>query len=128
MEQQIPFSAGSYLVESAFLVTPAGRAISLADATIEVFQSGAGTRQMQGKAFVLNIMMVELMEDEDRIDLLLDLGHGFRYLLKEPKVNAGKVFHPTTRSILRFSPTGPLIPVSDQDYSEQIKQLQLLES
>jgi hypothetical protein len=119
VQQQIPFTEGSYLVEQAFLVTPTHRAVPLSDATIEVFKDLQGVTQMHGKAFVLNIVMVELMEDEDRIDILLDLGPGFRYRLRDPKVRAGKVFQPNTRSMLRFAPHGPLEMLSDTEFDRE---------
>jgi len=127
VRQIIPFKEGSYLVESALLVTPNQRAVALAETVVEVFNDGLGTRQMQGKALVRNALVVELMEDEEHCDLLLDFGPGFRYRLHQPKVNAGKVFHPATRSTLRFAPDGPLEALNDAEFERQTALLHWVE-
>ncbi len=123
MEHHIPFAEGSYLVERAHLVTPSQKAVSLRDTTLEVFQDETGNRQLHGKGFVQNVLLVQLLEDEERFDLLLDLGEGFKYLLENPVLHSGKMFQPNTESILRFSPGETLRPLTEDQYRHRLSGL-----
>ena len=71
---------------------------------------------MQGRALVANARIVELLEDDDRIDLLIDLGGGFRYLLAAPDLRAGKVFAPDVKSTVQFVATEPLQKLTEIEY------------
>jgi len=126
MDHAIPFAEGSYIVDQAFLVTPDNNAVYLYDAFIDVFSDPRGRRLMQGQAFVRNTSVVQLLEKEDRMDLLLNLGVGFKYLLKHPTIQAGKVFDPSVHSILRFAPTTAIIELSEQEYASRCDKLTIL--
>ncbi len=116
MSVEVPFAEGSYIIEKGYLVTPRYRAVELTDGILEVQKDPRGVRVLHGRAFVLNRLMVALLEEETDLDLLLDLGEGFRYWLRNPNIQAGKVFETRTRSLLHFSPTRPLEPISDGNY------------
>lgn len=123
MEQWIPFAEGEYLVEDAFLAAPDNTALGLEKALIEVFQDAGGQRRLRGRARVRPYYMVQLMEENDAIDLILDLGGEFKYRLPRPTLRSGKVFSPDVKAVLQFSPTVPWAPLSGETYGEMKRQL-----
>jgi len=124
MPDWVPFAEGTYIIERAYLITPLERAVELTDGYLEVVKDPLGDRVMHGRALVRNAAMVSLLEDEETFDLLLDLGEGFRYRLVQPVLQAGKVFEPATRSLIHFSPTGPLQVLADEDFERLRARLQ----
>lgn len=118
MPHPIPFKEGAYLIDRAYLVTPLKRSVSLAEGVLEVYRDSTGEKHLRGQAFVNNALMVALLEDEESLDLLMDLGPGFRYRLPRPLLQAGKVFEPRTWSIVHFAPSQDLVPLTDPDYEK----------
>jgi hypothetical protein len=90
MTQWIPFAEGEYLVDQAYLLTSDNSAAALENVIIEVYSDRQGKRHLKGHCRVRNMLMIELLEDNDDLDLLLDFGDEFKYLLKAPDLNAGK--------------------------------------
>ncbi len=123
MKNWIPFVDGEYLVEQAYLVAPDHKAVALEHAVIEVVSDQRGQRRLRGYGRVLNKHMIELLEDYDELDLLLDLGDEFKYRLREPDIQAGKVFAAHARSTLRFSPQSPWEQISQSDYESLMRRL-----
>jgi len=117
MDKSVPFAEGSYIVERAILIAPDGSGVALKDALIEVFSDPNGNRVMQGRGFVRNLALVKLLETQERVDLLLDLGEGFKYLLERPTIQAGKVFEPKVESVLHFAPASPIIRLSEEEFN-----------
>ncbi len=116
MAHWISLEEGKYLVESAFLLAADRSAVTLDDALLEVYLTGARERRLRGSAMVMNILMVQLLEDNDELDLLLNLGDGFHYLLREPLLRAGKVFAPDVKSLLQFIAQGPSQKLGGEEY------------
>ncbi len=104
LDHGIPFEEGEYLVEQAFLVAPDHSAILLENAVIRVTEGPAGRRRINGWARIRNVLLVDMMDDHDRIDLILDLGGEFKYLMRDPELKSGKVFSPHVKSTIQFSP------------------------
>ena len=127
MTYRIPFKEGSYIIDDAYFVTPRKRSVQLVEGILEVYRDGAGTKHLRGRAFVNNSLMVALLEDEDSLDLVLDLGPGFRYRLPQPLIQAGKVFEPRTWSIVHFAPSKDLLTVPDPDYDALLLSLHVLQ-
>jgi len=125
MDLVIPFREGSYWVERAFLAAPDDRAAEVEEAVIDVYLDPRGNRRMNGRGFVRNVLVVEILEDHDELDLLLDLGPQFRYLLRAPRFQAGKVFEPATRSLLRFAPTASPEPLSEREFAGLLERLRV---
>ena len=123
MKQWIPFGEGEYWVEQAFLVGPDDSAIMLEDPSIKVYTDSAGMRQMNGRCFVQTYLVVELLEENDRLDLLLNLGGEYKYLCKEPLLHAGKVFTPKVKASLQFTPSSPWTPLAEDDYEVRVARL-----
>lgn len=123
MIPSIPFREGTYLIEAAYLITPLKRTLELTEGILEVYKDARGTKHLRGRAFVHNTLMVALLEEEESLDLILDLGLGFRYRIPEPRLQAGKVFAPRTRSIIHFAPSTALVPLGDGDYEALLSTL-----
>ena len=128
IENWIPFVDGEYAVEQAYLVAPDHRAVTLEDTVIEIVSDRRGQRRLRGHARVINNRMIELLDDHDELDVVLDLGDEFTYRLKSPNIQAGKVFAPNTRSMLRFSPKNPWEQLSLNDYDRLTSGLKLIDS
>ena len=127
MTHWISIEEGTYEAEGAFLVTPDHSAVTLDDVLLEVYMDGAQQRRLRGSAMVVNLLMVELLEDNDRIDLLLDLGGEFQYLLQEPLLRAGKVFAPDVKSLLQFVAQNPSQKLVGDQYQAIRSRLVLLD-
>lgn len=126
MNNWIPFAEGEYLVELALLVAGDGGAVSVEDVIVEVYSDQRGQRYLRGRGRVRNILMVELLEDSDDLDLLLDFGEEFKFLLKGPKLQAGKVFAPDVKSVLQFFPKNPWHPVSQSEFEDTLAKLRIV--
>lgn len=126
MENWIPLAEGEYLVEQALLVAANASAVAVDDVVVEVYADQRGQRYLKGRGRVRNILMVELLEDSDDLDLLLDFGDEFKFLLKEPILKAGKVFSPDVRSVLQFFPQTPWRQVPQTEFDNLMSCLRLL--
>ena len=117
MNNWIPFAEGEYLVERALLVADDLSAMTVEDAIVEIYSDRKGLRYLNGRGRIRNILMVELLEDSDDLDLLLDFGEEFKYMLKDPNLQAGKVFSPEAKSVLQFTPRNPWrqLPLTEFD-------------
>lgn len=126
MENWIPLGEGEYLVEQALLVAANESAVAVDDVVVEVYADQRGQSYLKGRGRVRNILMVELLEDSDDLDLLLDFGDEFKFLLKEPILKAGKVFSPDVRSVLQFFPQTPWRQVPQTEFDNLMSCLRLL--
>ena len=126
MNNWIPFSDGEYLVEQALLIGAEDQAVSVENVIVEVYSDQRGQRYLRGRGRVRNILMVELLEDSDDLDLLLDFGEEFKFLLKEPNLQAGKVFSPDVRSALQFTPQIPWRQIQQTEFGEMLSGLHIL--
>ena len=122
----IPFSDGEYLVEQALLLAGQERAVSVEGVIVEVYSDQRGQRYLRGRGRVHNILMVELLEDSDDLDLLLDFGEEFKFLLKEPNLQVGKVFSPDVKSALQFTPKIPWRQIQQTEFREILSRLHIL--
>lgn len=128
MDDWIPFEEGKYLVEQAFLVTPENEAVALGNPYIEVFTGRSGKKMMNGGCLVLNVLMIELLEDHDDLDIILDLGGEFKYLLRAPDIQGGKVFSPDVKSSLRFTPRAPWEKLPEAEFDNRLSRLKMVSS
>ena len=126
MDNWIPFGEGEYLVEQALLVAATDAAIAVDNVVIEVYEDRRGRLQLKGRGRIRNILMIELLEDSDDLDLLLDFGGEFKFLLKEPMLQSGKVFSPDARSVLLFIPKTPWEQLPSTDFDNLMSRLRLL--
>ena len=126
MRDWIPFEEATYSVEQAFLVTADKTATVIERALIKVY-TGRGGKRLSGSGLVQNTLLVELLEETDDLDLILDFGGEFKYLLKTPQITAGKVFSPKVKSTLQFSPVTPWDQIPESDFDDLVRQLKILE-
>ena len=126
MDNWIPFTEGEYLVEQALLVAGEDRAVSVEDVIVEVYSDQRGQRYLRGRGRVRNILMVELLEDSDDLDLLLDFGEEFKFLLKIPNLQVGKVFSPDVKSALQFTPKIPWHQIQQTEFGDILSRLHIL--
>ncbi len=126
MNNWIPFAEGEYLVERALLVAGENSAVSLEDVIVEVYSDQRGQRYLRGRGRVRNILMVELLEDSDDLDLLLDFGDEFIFLLKAPNLQVGKVFSPDVKSAFKFIPENPWHRISQSEFEDILSRLRIV--
>ena len=126
MDNWIPFGEGEYLVEQALLVAATDTAVAVDNVVVEVYEDQREGRHLKGRGRIRNILMIELLEDSDDLDLLLDFGGEFKFLLKEPTLQAGKVFSPDARSVLLFIPQTPWQQVPPDEFADLMSRLRLL--
>jgi len=126
MDNWIPFSDGEYLVDKALLVAGEDSAVCVEDVIVEVYSDKRGQRFLRGRGRVRNVLMVELLEDSDDLDLLLDFGEEFKFLLKVPNLQVGKVFSPDVKSALQFTPKLPWHQIQQTEFRDILSRLQIL--
>ena len=126
MNNWIPFSDGEYLVNVALLVAGEDCAVTVEDVIVEVYSDKRGQRYLRGRGRIRNILMVELLEDSDELDLLLDFGEEFKFLLKVPILKVGKVFSPDVKSTLQFIPKIPWHQIQQAEFEDILSRLRIL--
>ena len=114
----IPFEDGRYSVPEAFLMAAGNAAVELHNPYIEIFTGRTGKRWLKGGSLVQNLLMVELMEESDDLNILLNAGEDFGFLMQSPEIQAGKVFSPSVRSSLKFMPTEPWQPLTPAEFRQ----------
>ncbi len=126
MEHWISIEEGSYYVDEGFLVNPGNAAVALDEATMEVFLSGNVWRRVRGRGLAFNMQIVELLEDHDDIDVLLDLGGEFKYLLETPLIRGGRILSPDVKGTIHFTAQSPVRKLLPDEYAEIKSQLTLV--
>lgn len=126
MKDWIPFEEATYLVKQAFLVAEDNSAALMEQTIINVYTRSGGKKSLSGTGLIQNILLVELLEDNDDLDLILDLGGEFKYRLKTPVISAGKVFSPDVKSSIQFSPTSPWHQIPEPEFDVLFNQLKFL--
>jgi hypothetical protein len=126
MDDWIPFEEGEYLTEKAFLLSSDHRAVFLEDAVVEVFKDPSGAYRLRGRGRIQTILMVELLEEDEDLDIVLDFGAEFKYRLKQPKIQGGKVFAADVRSSMLFLPTAPWEKLPETAFAELVANLRFL--
>jgi hypothetical protein len=127
MENWIPFAEGEFLVDEALLVADNRNAVLVENAIIEVYSGPPGQRNLRGRGRIRNTLMIELLEDSDDLDMLLDFGDEYKYLLKVPNLQSGKVFSPEVKSVLQFTPRTPWQQIPQDEYNSLLSRLRILD-
>ena len=126
MNNWIPFVDGEYLVDQALLLAAEDLAVAVEEVIVEVYSDRRGQRYLRGRGRVRNILMVELLEDSEDLDLLLDFGEEFKFLLKVPILKVGKVFSPDVKSTLQFIPKIPWHQIQQAEFGNILSRLRIL--
>jgi hypothetical protein len=117
MSEWIPFAEGKYLAERVFLIGAGDAGVEVEDTVIEVFEDRQGRRRLRGRGRVGNADMVRLLDEGEEVDVLLDLGGEFKYRLRHPAIQGGKVFAPGVKSFIQFFPQVPWEPLAEPDFN-----------
>jgi hypothetical protein len=123
MDDWITLEEGRYAAVQAYLVAPDDSAVILENPHIDIVTGRFGKRYMKGGCLVQNFLMIDLLEDHDDLDIMLDLGGEYKYLMENPDIQGGKVFSPQVRSSLRFTPIAPWVKLSEADFDARLAQL-----
>ena len=127
MTEWIPFAEGEYWVEQAYLVSSDKFAIALENPVIEIAKSPQGKRHIKGQGMASNLLVIELLEENDTLDILLDLGGDFKYHLIAPQISSGKLFVPDVKSTLQFSPQQPWRQLSADLFTQEVSALKRID-
>jgi len=79
-----------------------------------------------GRGRVRNALLVELLDGGEELDLVLDLGGEFKYRLRHPDIQGGKVFTPGVKSFIQFLPRQPWEPLSEPDFTVLMSRVRIL--
>jgi hypothetical protein len=127
MVDWIPFGEGRYRVERALLLAGEDRAVAVEDAVIDVTEGPGGRRRLQGRGRVGNELLVRLLDESEDLDLLLDLGGEFKYRMRRPGIQGGKVFSPGVQSFIQFAPQTPWEQLSEEQFSSLTSRIRILD-
>jgi hypothetical protein len=117
---------GTYPIEAAFLYTADHSAVTLEDGIIEVYLNGDNERRLRGSGRAFNRLLVELLEDHDDMNLLLDLGDSFRYVLEAPLIRAGRSLD--VKGLIHFAAETPLRKLNAESFESLRSRLRLLDA
>ena len=95
---------------------------------IHITTGRTGRKHLQGSGRVRNMLVVDLLEDADNLDILLDLGGEFTFLLKMADIQAGKVFSPEVKSVLQFIPQTPWRQLARDEFASLHSRLRVISS
>jgi len=126
MGEWIPFEEGRYRVERAVLLSADHTGIEVEDTVVEIIEDSQGRRRLRGRGRVRNALLVELLDGGEELDLVLDLGGEFKYRLRHPDIQGGKVFTPGVKSFIQFLPRQPWEPLSEPDFTVLMSRVRIL--
>jgi hypothetical protein len=126
MNEWIPFVEGKYRVERAVLLAADETGIDLEDTVVEVLEDKHGRRRLRGRGRGRAALMVQLLEEGDELDLLLDLGGEFKYRLRHPGIQSGKVFAPEVKSFIQFIPQQPWEQMLEIEFDSLVSRIRIL--
>lgn len=108
---------GTYIIEEAFIISAGEprRGVALRDAFLDVEKEGNRTI-VHGRATVRNFLLVKLLEDHEQLDMVINMGEGFKFYLQSPVIQAGKVFSPMIESTMRFIPSDSFDHITEKEY------------
>ena len=127
MDNWIPFAEGEYLVDQALLLADNQNAVWVENTIVEIYADSRGRRYLKGRGRIRNVLMIELLESSDDLDLLLDFGDEYKYVLVQPTLHSGKVFSPDVKSVLQFIPNTPWRQLQQDEYQRLMSALQIIQ-
>ena len=109
---------GLYEVDQAYLVDGSSNRLSLRNVNFEIWLDKNGQKQLRGRGLINNFQFSQMLEDCEDVDLVLRFFDEYILWLKEPVIQVGKVFEPTTESSCIFSVGESVSPVSQEQFLE----------
>jgi len=116
----IDLPEGLYEVDQAFLVDAdsSRNRLELRNATFEVWVDKTGRKRLRGRALIKNIDFAEMLGETENVDLVLCFFEDYFLWLKEPVIQVGKVFEPTTESSVIYNIGESASLISKEKYLE----------
>jgi len=114
----IDLPEGLYEVDQAYLVDGSSNRLSLRNVTFEIWLDKKGQKQLRGRGLINNFHFSQMLEDSENVDFVLRFFDDYFIWLKEPVIQVGKVFEPTTESSCIFSVGESVSPVSQEQFLE----------
>jgi hypothetical protein len=112
----IDLPEGLYEVDQAYLVDANRNRLSLRNVTFEIWLDKKNQKQLRGRGLINNFNFSEMLEDSEDVDLVLRFFDDYFLWLKEPVIQVGKVFEPTTESSCIFAVGETISPVSQEQF------------
>ncbi len=112
----IDLPEGLYEVDQAYLVDANRNRLSLRNVTFEIWLDKKKQKQLRGRGLINNFNFSEMLEDSEDVDLVLRFFDDYFLWLKEPVIQVGKVFEPTTESSCIFAVGETIYPVSQEQF------------
>jgi hypothetical protein len=112
----IDLPEGLYEVDQAYLVDANRNRLSLRNVTFEIWLDKKKQKQLRGRGLINNFNFSEMLEDSEDVDLVLRFFDDYFLWLKEPVIQVGKVFEPTTESSCIFAVGETISPVSQEQF------------
>jgi len=112
----IDLPEGLYEVDQAYLVDANRNRLSLRNVTFEIWLDKKKQKQLRGRGLINNFNFSEMLEDSENVDLVLRFFDDYFLWLKEPVIQVGKVFEPTTESSCIFAVGETISPVSQEQF------------
>jgi len=112
----IDLPEGLYEVDQAYLVDANRNRLSLRNVTFEIWFDKKKQKQLRGRGLINNFNFSEMLEDSEDVDLVLRFFDDYFLWLKEPVIQVGKVFEPTTESSCIFAVGETISPVSQEQF------------
>ena len=114
----IDLPEGLYEVDQAYLVDSLRNRLPLRDVSFEIWKDKRKRKQLRGRGYIRNLAFAEMLEDTDSVDLVLCFFEDYYLWLKEPIIQVGKVFEPTTESSLIFGLGEDISMISEAQFTE----------
>ena len=114
----IDLPEGLYEVDQAYLVDASRNRLPLRNVTFEIWLDKKGQKQLRGRGLINNFNFTKMLEDSEDVDLALRFFDDYFLWLKEPVIQAGKVFEPATESSCIFTVGESVSPVSADKFME----------
>ena len=114
----IDLPEGLYELDQAYLVDANKNRVPLRSATFEIWLDKQGRKQLRGRGFIKNIDFVEMLAETENVDIVLCFFEDYFLWLKEPVIQAGKVFEPNTESSLIFSVNEHISSISQEQFMD----------
>jgi hypothetical protein len=114
----IDLPEGLYEVDQAYLVDASRNRLSLRNVTFEIWLDKKGRKQLRGRGLINNFNFSKMLEDCEDVDLVLRFFDDYFLWLKEPVIQAGKVFEPATESSCIFTVGESISSVPEDKFIE----------
>jgi hypothetical protein len=114
----IDLPEGLYEVDQAYLVDAGKNRLPLRHVSFEIWLDKNRRKQLRGRALVKNFDFAEMLEDTEKVDLVLCFFEDYYLWLEEPIIQVGKVFEPKTESSLIFSIGADISLISEERFTE----------